>query len=229
MARKTKAEQRKRLSIIAEAQRQPNPDVFQGVLRLLLAYRKAESEAHARELAPHARYLAGAITALAESKREGVADRHHDPEEIHSFREQEAANLVKHAKDMLKILGAQASQNLFVPAIEAPLRKSLLALVEANQSQPLAGEAATRRAAAREAIGIAPKSGKANRMRLKHALRNAWEVATGREFERRKHNAEDQPYGEFYDFLRAAQDLTGETNDLNAEQLWREITEEKGE
>ncbi len=229
MARESRGDQRQRLSVVAAAQRQPDPDVCQRALRLLLEYRETDSEAQARELAPAARYLASAVTAFAESKRARTADRHHDPEEIHSFREQEAADFVKHAEAMLAILHAPASQHLFVPAIEDPLRESLLALVEAHRSQPPAGEAAARRAAAREAAGIAPKGGKANRERLKHALCYAWEIATGGEIERRKRDAEQQPYGTFYEFLRAALRLTGKGLGPNADELWREITGAKGE
>ncbi|SFB52064.1 hypothetical protein [Azotobacter beijerinckii] len=234
MARESWSDRRQRLSVVVEAQRRPDPVVLQGALRLLLEYRqkptgKAESEAEARELAPAARYLAGAVTAFAESKRARTADRHHNPEEIHSFREQEAAALVDHAAAMLAILEATASQTLFPPAIETPLRASLLALVEAHRSQPPAGEAADRRAAAREAAGITPRGGKANRERLRHALCYAWEIATGCEIERRKRNADQQLYGKFHAFLRAALDLTGETNDLSADELWREITGGKGE
>lgn len=219
-----------RLAVQAEGSRSPNPDIFYDVLELLqrLAERWGDAEATAHTLTPAARYLAGAITIYAKAVDAELPDSKRDREEMPRIRESQAAKLAALAQEMEAIMGHPACQYLLLnPADEIPLRALLQKLTQAHDNATPADEARARRDEARARLGMTARDGngtpQGNRKRICHALAWAWEVATGQAVQKRKHNSEQEPYGEFLDFIRAALDLTKATRHMSPDEVHRDI------
>lgn len=225
-----------RLAVQAEGSRSPNPDIFYPVLEQLqrLAERWGNVEATAHTLAPAARYLAGAITIYAKAADAELPDSKRDREEMPRFRESQAAKLAALAQEMEAIMGHPACQYLLLnPADEIPLRALLQKLTQAHDNATPADEARARRDEARARLGMTARDGKGtpqgNRKRICHALAWAWEVATGQAVQKRKHNSEQEPYGEFLDFISAALGRTNATRHMSPDEVHRDIVEGMGE
>lgn len=220
-----------RLAIKAEGSHSPDPEIFRAVLEKLqrLAARHGNAEATGHTLAPAARYLSGAITIYAKTKRAELPDTKHDSEEMLGFRVSQAARLAVLAREMEAIMGHPACQYLLLnPPDEIPLRALLQKLTQAHDNATPADEARTRRDEARARLGATARDGKGtpqgNRKAICHALEYAWFISTGQEKPpRRKRTKEQEIYGEFLEFIRDVLNLTAETRHMDADEVHKDI------
>jgi hypothetical protein len=209
----------------------PDAEVLSKVLMVLQAL--AERHGTTTESEPYllgaARYLAGAITVYANSKRADVSDTKLDLEEPIIFREDQAARLLELAREMEAIMGHPACQYLaMLPPDEQKLRALLQKLIKDHESRTPAAESRAIRAAARASLGQTVKSGKgvplSNRLRICHALEHAWFISTGQEKPPgRKHTNVQETYGEFFDFIRDVLSLTKETQLMRTDEVHLDI------
>lgn len=199
----------------------PNQEIFKAALALLERKQTASGGTQG-ELIAAARCLARAVTIYSKSVKEGLPDVKVNREEPARLCEDEAVKQRKLARSLIESLNHPACKySTLPPADEHALTRLLLKLAD---SEPNIATARERRAEVRQQSPVM----KTNRHRLCHAVGHAWFIATGQEkTPSRQKNAEQDPRGEFHDFVKSVLKLTKETNHISPDELHRDIISHK--
>lgn len=199
----------------------PDQEIFKSALALLERKQTASGGSQG-ELIAAARYLARAVTIYSKSVKECLPDVKINHEEPARLCEDEAAKQRKLAHSLIESLNHPACKySTLPPADDHALVELLRKLAD---DEPDIAAARERRAEVRQQ----PPAAKTNRHRLCHAIGHAWLIATGQEkTPSRQKNAEQDPCGEFHDFVKSALKLTKETNHISPDELHRDIISHK--
>lgn len=221
-----------RMAIRAQAQRSPAPEIFNSALELLRCLAGMPGGGTAdRAFLQAAHYLASSVTSYAETVRAGLPHTSRDTEEMTSYREQQADKLESLAGQMLEIMRHPATEQLILPADDGFALGALLQnLLDIRTTTTPSSVAKARREDARVRLGVTAKAGKGvpkgNRWEICNAIAHAWLVATNSDIRgRNMEKSGEKPYGEFHNFIKSVLDLTGETNDMNVDEVHRAILE----